>query len=461
MSSRRSTKSRHPQAVALPTEGERLAALTGDAEVPFLREAMSLRGNLWERWAELEAAAATRDPLAEMFGPVFEAARKAPLDRQAAFRFAVRASMAEHPGWSALSRADQDLLLLAARSMLHEGRAEARRPRLVTTCEPLDYLIDHILPKHSVTAMVGLPGEGKSWLGLEMAALLGSDSTRLFGDTLRVHEHGPVWYFLSEDAHGFAARRRAWENKHGAAPNLHLFDEVPHLSGSLGDLLAFLRAAQAQRPEDHPVLIVIDIFADTMSGEDENAAATMVPVLRRARIISKLLDATVLLIHHASKARPEDARGSVAFKGALDVMNAVVQDAKGIALRPIKYKSDPLQKEIRFHIADNVLQPGAADAGSTWVVTYTRELGAIALAHTLLDIASQSYVTRTELRVALGTAYPEWFGPTVVRNTAADRITKVIDDCLSNGWAVMKGSRYTIGSKTPPPMPPADLSEVM
>jgi RecA-family ATPase len=76
------------------------------------------------------------------------------------------------------------------------------------------------------------------------------------------------------------------------------------LSGSLGDLLTFLRAAQAQRPEDHPVLIVIDIFADTMSGEDENAAATMVPVLRRARIISKLLHATVLLIHHASKARP-------------------------------------------------------------------------------------------------------------------------------------------------------------
>jgi hypothetical protein len=197
--------------------------------------------------------------------------------------------------------------------------------------------------------------------------------------------------------------------------------------------------------------VAIDIFADTMSGEAENSAATMVPVLRRARIIAKLLDATVLLIHHASKARPEDARGSVAFKGALDVMNAVVQDAKGIALRPIKYKSDPLQKEIRFHIAENILQPGAADAGSTWVETYTRERGAIALAHTLLDIASQGFVTRTELRVALSTAYPEWFGPTVVRNTAADRLTKVIDDCLRNDWAIMKGSRYTRGSRNPHP----------
>lgn len=72
-----------------------------------------------------------------------------------------------------------------------------------------------------------------------------------------------------------------------------------------------------------------------------------------------------------------------------------------------------------------------------------------------------SFAPPTELRVALEIAYPEWFGPTVVRTTAADRTTKVINDCVSNCWAVVKGSLYTVGSKVPPPIPPADLSEVM
>jgi hypothetical protein len=339
----------------LPTEGERLAALTGDADAVFLSEVPSLQGDPWARWEQLDAAARTRDPLTDLYRPVRDAARAARGERPAIIRGDVRTAMAGHAGWAALPAADQALLLKAAMLSLREQSVERRTPRLITTIEPQDFMIDHLLPRRGLVGMVGAPGEGKSWLGLEMAALIGGAPGRF--DALAVQAQGPVWYFLSEDSHGFAARARAREHAHGAAPHLHLFEEVPLLTAPISDLLAFLKAAREQQP-DSPALVVLDIFADATPGEDENAAAVMVPVMRRGRLIGRLLNCAVLLIHHTPKANPKDARGSSAFKGALDVMVSVTQDAKGtITLSPVKFKSSPLRRDLKFHVRDTCSTP--------------------------------------------------------------------------------------------------------
>ena len=152
------------------------------------------------------------DPLAGLYAQARQAARDAGKSRPAVIQRDVRTALGRHATWVALSPAEQDLLVKAVLLFLN-AHSERRTPRLITRIEPQDFLIEHILPRRGLVGMVGAP-VGETWLGLEMAALVGGASGRFGG--LEVLVHGSVWYFLSEDAHGFAMRAQAREQAHGA-----------------------------------------------------------------------------------------------------------------------------------------------------------------------------------------------------------------------------------------------------
>ena len=65
-------------------------------------------------------------------------------------------------------------------------------------------------------------------------------------------------------------------------------------------------------------LVIIDALADVMLGGDENAVKDVQRVFYNLRRAAERTGATILIIHHTSKAG--NYRGSTAIKGAVDLM---------------------------------------------------------------------------------------------------------------------------------------------
>jgi hypothetical protein len=454
-----------PAVAPLPTEGERVAALTGDAEAAFLREAMAFRGDLGARWDTLQHAATQTDPLAQVFEIVLAAALRAPIDRsEAAFKKVVRSKLAAEPAWTALSEPDRALLLAAVLALFQkpDRHVERRSPvPMGRDVKPRDYLVEHLLPRDAMVALIGAPGQGKSWLALELAALVGSaESTWTFGE-LAVQGRGSVWYLASEDEVGLQERRLGWEAAHGGSTAyLHLFSGVPILSGPLADSIRFVR--DAARVGGSPVLIVVDVFVDTVTG-DENAVATIAPALYRAKVLGRMLGATILLVHHASKARPEDARGSSAFTGAMDVIGAVVSDDRGIRLKVTKHRSAAAGKELRFHIRDALLQHGPAPRSSTGEDSVCNaEAAAELVGRVVRQIAdADTPATRSQLLDAVRAERRDWFdGDARERHRGNTRLSRAIIVAKDRGYIAPKRENRFVPGRVQPPAERYDFEVV-
>jgi hypothetical protein len=201
------------------------------------------------------------------------------------------------------------------------------------------------------------------------------------------------------------------------------------------------------------VLIVVDVFVDTVVG-DENAVATIAPALYRAKVLGRMLGATILMVHHASKARPEDARGSSAFSGSMDVIAAVISDDRGIRLKVAKHRSAPAGKELRFHVRDGLLQHGPVPR-STMAEdgVFNAERTAELVGRIVRQIAdADTPVTRSQLLEAARADRPDWFdGDQKERHRGNTRLSRAIIAAKSSGYIKPKGeNRFVPGAMQPP-----------
>ena len=153
-----------------------------------------------------------------------------------------------------------------------------------------DDLVRDLIPAKAVAALVGLPGQGKSFLAIELAArvakhpreeeITGQPEPERFAD--REVQHGTVLYFTSEDADGVRRRIARWEAVNGPLPNLHLFGRVPPLSALNRAIPFVLEALDKSHAEGAPPLrlIVIDVVRAAVEG-DENSSDIMGPAMVR------------------------------------------------------------------------------------------------------------------------------------------------------------------------------------
>lgn len=79
-------------------------------------------------------------------------------------------------------------------------------------------------------------------------------------------------------------------------------------------------------------LIILDTLARCFGGSDENAAKDMGAFIQGCDYIKAATQATVLIIHHSGKVQDKGARGSSAFRAALDVEFNVRREGDGGAL---------------------------------------------------------------------------------------------------------------------------------
>lgn len=180
-----------------------------------------------------------------------------------------------------------------------------------------EYLIDETIETKTLAALVGPSGSGKTFVAIDLAMSVAT-GTPYHGNEV---QKGLVIMSAGEGHSGIPRRVDAWLAHHGKETStaalaltsraVDLFDEAYQAAFcSEIDAIAKMQGA--------PKMIIIDTVARHMGSLDENATKDMGALIATADKLKDDYGCVVLLVHHTGHANPDRARGSTAFKGALD-----------------------------------------------------------------------------------------------------------------------------------------------
>ena len=191
------------------------------------------------------------------------------------------------------------------------------------------WLVDGWITSGSLVVVYGKPGDGKTFLALDVAC---SVATGSWWHHQRV-EPGRALYVAAEGAAGFDARIAAWEAHHDTpVTDLYVLPDAVNL---LDDIWAAALAEVAARIEAD--IVVIDTLNRCMIGGDENAARDMGMFVAGCDTIRHTSGATTLIVHHDSRAGG-NPRGSSALDGAADTVIAISADNGIVTAKTTKQK---------------------------------------------------------------------------------------------------------------------------
>lgn len=176
------------------------------------------------------------------------------------------------------------------------------------------WLIEHLWLRSAVGLIGGAPKCCKSWLGLDMALSVASNTPCL--DEFTVRTPGPALVFLAEDSLAMVRQRLDALCAHR---RLNLRDiplyaiDVPALQLERADHAQALRdAVETYRPK----LLLLDPLV-RLHGLDENSSHDMSSLLNGLRQMQRAFDVAVVLVHHMSKKRR--AQPGQALRGSGDL----------------------------------------------------------------------------------------------------------------------------------------------
>jgi hypothetical protein len=219
----------------------------------------------------------------------------------------------------------------AKRRRGHTIRCWEEIPDIFTLNAPaIEWMVEGILPRASVTLLAGEPGSYKTWLAL---ALLRGVATG--GNFLgRKCAQASVLYLDRENPLAVVRERLAVLGiEQSAAADCRIWggwlDNVPP---GIGDF-RILEIARERRP-----LIVFDSLIRFHAAADENSATEMSMVMADLRALANA-GATVVALHHKPKSDGSHYRGSSDIAGGVDMALAVSRDRDAGLLRLECFKS--------------------------------------------------------------------------------------------------------------------------
>ncbi len=181
----------------------------------------------------------------------------------------------------------------------------AQRPR---------WLVRDLWTSQGVGFLAGSPKSMKTWLGLDLAISVASDTACL--DRFPVDEPGPVLAYLAEDRHREVRQRVAAICNHRNIPIASLalhFIAVPSLKLHLDDDCLRLKTTVAQLK---PKLLLLDPLVRIWDA-DENSAQEISRLLGFLRTLQRKHRIAVLLVHHFTKR--SHARLGQGLRGSGDI----------------------------------------------------------------------------------------------------------------------------------------------
>lgn len=206
------------------------------------------------------------------------------------------------------------------------------------------WLVKGLIPKAELVVMFGASGSGKSFMALDIAA---SIATGTPWRSLRVKK-GRVVYIAAEGAGGFRNRLKAYEMSKGvplADLDLLVIAAAPNFLEKQDSLdLAACMVPYA------PTLVIVDTWAQTTPGGNENSGEDMGTALKNCRGIHRATGATVLLIHHSGKNASAGARGWSGLRAAADAELEVLRNGEDRVLSSTKQKDGEDGAEYGFKL---------------------------------------------------------------------------------------------------------------
>lgn len=272
---------------------------------------------------------------------------------------------------------------------------------------PIRWLIKRWIQRDALHMIHGPSGGGKTFVVLDMILSAAAGLPEWCGHRVTAC---PVVYLAGEGHHGLRARIAGWKAKRGAD---HLQAWVSRAGDDLNTPVGLGRVQEAIRAlPERPAIIVVDTLHRFLNG-DENSAQDAKTMLDACAMLQSEFGAAVILVHHTgvSDEAQHRARGSSAWRGALDIEISVVPgtDSKPLEIVQRKSKDAELSNSI-FATLIKVELPWIDEDGEQVTTAVLQEADAPAktAVNTTLSAARHRFeraVLRNGALMADGTVY--------------------------------------------------------
>lgn len=199
--------------------------------------------------------------------------------------------------------------------------------------EPVEWLIQDVLPRKGFSALFGPPGSFKSFVALDIAHSIATGTAWMGKE---VATPGAVLYICGEGHGGVGARIRACRLHHKTEPGakVYVIRHQLNLRSSKEDIQQLHLAISnlVQREEIRFELVQVDTLARAFGGGNENDSSDMGAFIASLSKIQRLLDCALQIVHHVGKDITKGLRGHSSLLGALDTelelqrLDAALQD---------------------------------------------------------------------------------------------------------------------------------------
>lgn len=212
--------------------------------------------------------------------------------------------------------------------------------------KPIRWLVKHWIQEDAMIMVHGPSGCGKTFLVLDWCLHIASSLPTWCDRRVR---DGTVIYLAGEGHHGLRGRVAAWKQYH--QPN-EMRMAISNSGTDLNTIEGLQKTVTAIR-EIHaqPRLIVVDTLHRFLMG-DENSAQDTKTMLDSCALLMREFDCSVLLVHHTgvSAEAQHRARGSSAWKGALDIEISVEKKEKSDTMKVIQRKNKDAELTEDIHL---------------------------------------------------------------------------------------------------------------
>lgn len=210
--------------------------------------------------------------------------------------------------------------------------------------QPPESLIENWLYRNSLAWLAGKPGDGKSFIALDMAYSVATGQPWQHHPT---HQE-TVLYIAAEGASGLSIRANAWTATHGNPNYLPIWylPLAPNLTTPLEiDVQALLQVIQ----DIQPGLIIIDTQARVTTGAEENSSKDMGRFVDSLETLRAANPATYLTVHHTPR-NGDNLRGSTALEGAADTVLRSIKDGDRLTLECKKQKNAAPAEDLTLYM---------------------------------------------------------------------------------------------------------------
>ena len=214
---------------------------------------------------------------------------------------------------------------------------------------PIKWLVKRWIQDQALVMVHGPSGGGKTFVVLDWCLRIASNTPEWAGQKVKP---GNVIYLAGEGHHGLRGRIAAWKHHNKSGP-LQMW--LSKAGCDLNTTEGYRKVADSIKSiQITPSVIVIDTLHRFLLG-DENSAQDAKTMLDACASLMLEFNCTVILVHHTgvSEESQHRARGSSAWKGALDIEISIVPGKSGVPMQIVQRKTkdaelpNPVNAELR------------------------------------------------------------------------------------------------------------------